>query len=59
MAFSMDSYFVQLPTNAPIPRVSWAFEMRKPFYIDQGEEHPLIDCLTDEEAEDQIHFRVD
>jgi hypothetical protein len=59
MAFSMDRYFAKMPTDAPIQRGSWSFELGEPLYLAPGDQHPSIDELGDEETEAQIHFRVD
>jgi Protein of unknown function (DUF3445) len=48
-----------MPTDAPIQRGSWAFELHRPLCLAPGEKHPSIDRLSDEEAEDQIRYRVD
>ncbi|KAF2675563.1 hypothetical protein BT63DRAFT_445330 [Microthyrium microscopicum] len=59
MAFSMDRYFSKLPTDSPIQRGSWSFELDQPLYLAPTEPHPSIDELSMEEARSRIHFRVD
>jgi heme-dependent oxidative N-demethylase alpha subunit-like protein len=49
----------KIRTEAPIQRGPWSFELGRPLYIAPGDQHPSIDDLSDEEAEDQIHFRLD
>jgi hypothetical protein len=56
MQFSMDRYFAKMSTNAPLQRGSWSFELHQPLYMSPEEQHPSIQSLTDEKAEDQIHF---
>lgn len=59
MAFSLDKFFAKLAVDCPIQRGSWAFELYKPLYVAPGEHHPNIDDVSDQGAEEQIHFRVD
>jgi hypothetical protein len=59
MAFSMDRYFSKLPTDSPIQRGSWAFELDQPLYMAPENAHPSIDGISATEALERIHFRVD
>lgn len=59
ISFSMDRYFSKLPTDCPIQRGSWSFELDQPLYLSPSEPHPSLEGMIKEEARSGIHFRVD
>jgi hypothetical protein len=62
MSLSMDRYFGRLPTNGPIQRGSWSFELDQPLYLEPSALHheaSYIQGLGLEEAISRIHYRVD
>ncbi len=60
MQFSMDRFFAKLPTDKPIQRGSWGFEIDRPLYLPPGDpqEH-LWEARDPKHTIERCHLRVD
>ncbi|KAK5108773.1 hypothetical protein LTR62_007833 [Meristemomyces frigidus] len=60
MQFSMDRYFAKMPTDKPIQRGSWGFEIDTPLFMPPGDpQEQLREGQDPSHTIDRCHLRVD